>query len=122
SEIVNGVEQQRLKDGIREPAARRFPVRVALSLFARALAEDDEVRSVLSYLAARIARRTDRAVSVADLRAWLGAYPWFIAFDGLDEVPASSNRDDVLGAISDFWVEAAECNSDILVLATTRPQ
>src|ERR1700687_142428 len=41
---------------------------------------------------------------------------------GRGEVPPSSNRDDVLAAVQDFWVDAAECQADILVLATTRPQ
>ena len=49
-------------------------------------------------------------------------YPWIVVFDGLDEVPASSNRNEVITAIRDFTIEAAECDSDLLIVVTTRPQ
>jgi hypothetical protein len=42
--------------------------------------------------------------------------------DGLDEVPPSSNRRDVLSAIQEFWIDGAQLKADLLVLATTRPQ
>ena len=45
-----------------------------------------------------------------------------IIFDGLDEVPASSNRDQVLDAIKEFWLEASNANADVLAIATSRPQ
>ena len=49
-------------------------------------------------------------------------YPSIIIFDGLDEVPASSNRNQILEAIRDFWVDVGTSNADILSIATSRPQ
>jgi hypothetical protein len=106
------------------PGCRRFPVRVTLNHFARVLASSPagNQKSLISYLAERITSRTNFDVNVGDLRLWLKSYPWLLILDGLDEVPASSNRDEVLAAIQDFWIDAAESQADILVLATTRPQ
>ena len=41
---------------------------------------------------------------------------------GLDEVPSSTNRDRVLRAIQDFWIDASSINADVIAIATTRPQ
>jgi hypothetical protein len=113
-----------LADKTQLPTARRFPVRVVLSDFAKALATEQPngVTSLLSYITKRISRRTDQNVNVLAFRQWMAHYPWLLVLDGLDEVPASSNRDQVMTAIRDFWVDATECNADILVIATTRPQ
>lgn len=104
------------------PLARRFPIRVPLNAYAAALAAPNGPRGLLDYLVQRLDERTGRAVTGAIFLRWLEVYPWLIVFDGLDEVPASSNRDAVLGSITDFWVDAAMAQSDVLVVATTRPQ
>jgi hypothetical protein len=118
-DLIYGGEEQQL---LTISTARRFPLRVVLSKFGTLLASPDEadVDSVLSYLVHHIKHRVDSEITADDLRSWLKIYPWFIVFDGLDEVPASSNRNAVLDAIRDFWVDLA--GSDVLVLATTRPQ
>src|SRR5215468_10500738 len=103
------------------PKARRFPVRIILSEFANALNADHDL-SLLGFIARQIKRRTDRTVSPEDLRNWLSRYPWFLVLDGLDEVPSSTNREEVLKKVEDFWIDAAQVNADVLVLATTRPQ
>lgn len=123
-DILQLIETQCLSEGIQLPTARRFPLRIVLSDFAKELAtpEPNRVSSVLSYVAARIKKRTDEEVTPADLRLWLKNYPWVVIFDGLDEVPASSNRDDVLKAIQSFRVEINESSADVLIVATTRPQ
>ena len=77
---------------------------------------------MLGYLSRQIGNRTAFNVSADDLRRFLAVYPSVIIFDGLDEVPASSNRDQVLDAIRDFWIDASNANADILSIATTRPQ
>lgn len=49
--------------------------------------------------------------------------PWVLVLDGLDEVPASSNRQQLMQAIRDFIsIESHGADADLLVLATTRPQ
>lgn len=104
--------------------ARRFPLRVELARFAKALGSPTEtgVTSVLSYVAYLVKDRTNYDIHVEDLRQWLEEYPWLVVLDGLDEVPASSNRSQVLAAVRDFFVDISMCNGDVLVLATTRPQ
>ena len=52
----------------------------------------------------------------------MAEYPWAIILDGLDEVPASSNRIAVLDAVQDLVVDISTRNADVLILATTRPQ
>nr|VFK51124.1 MAG: hypothetical protein BECKTUN1418E_GA0071001_10053 [Candidatus Kentron sp. TUN]VFK55827.1 MAG: hypothetical protein BECKTUN1418F_GA0071002_10753 [Candidatus Kentron sp. TUN] len=103
------------------PSMARFPLRVELNQFAAALA-DEKVNSLFDYLLRHIQQRTNDEITSIDLRAWLGHYPWLIVLDGLDEVPVSSNRDQVLEAIQEFLIEAHACNADLLLVATTRPQ
>ncbi|HBL11067.1 MAG TPA: hypothetical protein DD379_06610 [Cyanobacteria bacterium UBA11162] len=123
-QALNQFESQCSTEGIELPTARRFPIRIVLSDFATALAtrKSDHINSLLAYITDRIRKRTSREVSIDDLRQWLQQYPWLIILDGLDEVPASSNRDEVLTAVQDFWIDAADSNADIMVVATTRPQ
>lgn len=127
SEIRTSLEifqDQCQKEGIELPTARRFPIRIVLNEFATALASEQtpSVNSLLSYIAERIRKKTDTNISVNDLRQWLSSYPWLIILDGLDEVPASSNRSEVLAAIRNFWIDAEDVDADIMVVATTRPQ
>ena len=112
------------EDEIEMSVVPRYPFRIVLNEFATALSNDSlpAVNSVLSYLAHLIHKTTDRRTSPDDLRNWLAQYPTVIVFDGLDEVPSSSNRDQVLAAIRDFWIDATGANADILALATSRPQ
>lgn len=49
-------------------------------------------------------------------------YPSFLVLDGLDEVPASSNRTQVLDAVREFAVDIVSGRVDMFILATTRPQ
>ena len=109
-------------DNTELPSCRRFPIRIVLNHFAKELSQRSGDRSLLSYVISRMRSRTNQDISVGDLKQWLKLYPWLLILDGLDEVPPSSNRDDLLAAIQDFWVDAAECQADILVVATTRPQ
>jgi predicted NACHT family NTPase len=87
------------------PTMPRFPVRIELNRFAAALGAG-EVSSLLGWLLALVRRRTERDLYADDLRAWLKACPWLLVLDGLDEVPATSNRKEVLDAVEDFLVDA----------------
>jgi hypothetical protein len=119
------------REAIELPRARRFPLHVVLRDYASALSRRrkaiDDGRplaelTLFSYLVDRICGRTNREVKAEDFRAWLRAYPWFVVLDGLDEVPSSSNRAEVLQSIEEFWMEVAQANADLLMVATTRPQ
>lgn len=120
-EALRDIQESSSKDGIALPSVRRFPVRIVLSHLAAELSAKT-VSSLLMYVARTIAATTAREVSADDLQTWLGAYPWIIVLDGLDEVPASSNREQLMSCISDFWSDAAQVNADVMVVATTRPQ
>lgn len=103
------------------PQHPRWPFRVILEQFADKLATG-EIVSVLDYIAFLIRKRTKRAFDQQDAEQLLAAAPWFVVFDGLDEVPAVSNRAEVLAAVNRFLLEAHEQDADLLVVATTRPQ
>jgi hypothetical protein len=121
--VVELVEEWCRRDGTQLPEIRRFPLRISLSHFAKALADEtSDTTSVMSYLTSRISVRTDTSLDPQTFRRWLGEIPWLLVLDGLDEVPPSSNRASVMDAIRDFMVEVAEADADVLVLATTRPQ
>ncbi|MBC3948259.1 NACHT domain-containing protein [Pseudomonas folii] len=108
-------------EGLSSPSVPRFPIRIELNRFASDLAKG-AASSLFNYILEMIKRRCDRELVADDLRGWLGAYPWLVALDGLDEVPASSNRSEVLQKINDFLIDSQECNSDLMVVATSRPQ
>jgi hypothetical protein len=109
--------------GLPATVAGRFPFRIVLNNFAAELSADNgEVRGVLDFVRKRIRLRTGVTMSADELRAFLRLHPAFFVFDGLDEVPPSSNRSATLAAIRDFWVEVTRENADVLVLATSRPQ
>jgi hypothetical protein len=109
------------KDALELPTARRFPVRIDLKSFAGDLAKE-RCTSLIDYIARHIDKRSGQTVDRDDLHRWLGAYPWLLVLDGLDEVPASSNRDDVLEQIQAFGAQCATRSADILIIATSRPQ
>lgn len=117
--ILKQLDKQQKNGGL--PLTRRFPIRIELRNFAHALATKPQI-TLLEYMRLDIARLGSATVSVEDLRSWLGQYPWILVLDGLDEVPASSNRSEVLREIDCLRVDAASRNSDMLIVATTRPQ
>ena len=121
---LNILQDQCEIEDLNHKVVPRFPFKLGLNDFATALSpsEPTQVNSVFSYLAHQIRKRTDTDISPNELRLFLSNYPSVIIFDGLDEVPASSNRDQVLDAIRDFWIEASNSNADILAIATSRPQ
>jgi hypothetical protein len=119
--ILRIITEGAAESGIGLPTHSRFPFRIVLEQFADALAKKT-VSSVLDYIAAVIKRRTGMPFERKDVEQLLTDTPWFVAFDGLDEVPAVSNRSEVLDAVRRFLMEARAKDADLLVIATTRPQ
>ncbi|MBO3270787.1 NACHT domain-containing protein [Hymenobacter defluvii] len=119
--ILRIIEDAATESGIGLPNHPRWPFRVILEQFADKLATG-EVTSVLEYISFLVRRRTKREFTRRDAEQLLATTPWFVAFDGLDEVPAVSNRLDVLDAVRRFLLEAQDKDADLLVIATTRPQ
>src|ERR1051326_1403642 len=111
-------------EGLKLPSTRRFPIRIQLGRFASYLAAKNTIDqgSLISYIIRLIEKRTSQTIPISDFQNWLASYPWIMVLDGLDEVPSSSNRDDILAAVRDFWIDASDCNADLMIIATTRPQ
>lgn len=120
-EACKVILEQCTEELISPPKLARFPLRIELNKFAAALA-NQKCSSLFNYILNRIKERSERDLKSEDLRKWLSNYPWILALDGLDEVPASSNRAEVLSSIQDFLIDANDCNADLLLIATSRPQ
>ena len=103
------------------PKARRLPFRVVLSEFAAYLATS-ETCSLIGFLATRMSKHNSAHVAPEEVEWILTEYPSLLVLDGLDEVPASTNRYEVLQAVSEFWVDVATAGMDVMVIATSRPQ
>ena len=119
--VMRELEKTRSENDIPKIATPRFPVNVPLTRLADSLARE-EVNSVLGYLSREIAIRSEITVEVGDLRDFMSSVPWLLVLDGLDEVPVSSNRKQVIEAINDFLLEVTEASGDVFIVATTRPQ
>ncbi|MBV2153824.1 NACHT domain-containing NTPase [Kitasatospora sp. SUK 42] len=103
------------------PRAHRWPVKIPLTHLADDLAHGRS-KSILQFIASRVADASDVNVNAQDLREWLGSFPWLVLLDGLDEVPISSNRDQVMAAVAEFMMDVEELAADVVTVATTRPQ
>ena len=111
--------------GIQRPNCERFPLLIRLKDYAAWLGKRQEVDngSVLHYFISQIRDDAEGTVSLPQLRELFKSYSWIFIFDGLDEVPASSNREELLGHISTFLTQdLTETRCDSLVICTSRPQ
>jgi hypothetical protein len=120
-EIVAEVQQHCEQSNFPRPHSIRIPFRVELSRFARSLASSEgNVKSLADYLLKQFCPSEPPPVRV--FTRWLFRFPALLILDGLDEVPASSNRPELCNAIRDFLVEATRNNANLLVHASTRPE
>jgi hypothetical protein len=101
----------------------RFPIRVDLPVYADVMqkAGADGV-SLIAFMAARLSRDVDHAITASDLRAWLASCPAIVILDGLDEVPPSGNRAQLIKSVDALWDDLTLAKADVLVVVTTRPQ
>lgn len=105
----------------RSPRIKRWPTTIVLTRFADWIAENPD-KGIINYMVERINRRGSAKIDEAALRSWVSRCPWLLILDGLDEVPRSSNRDQLMMAVGDFLRETATLDGDVVVIATTRPQ
>jgi hypothetical protein len=106
---------------IPRPNARRYPIWIDLKELAGWLATLP-ITTANPSLLRFLSNRLGDSVKDGKLGDWMKIYPWFVVFDGLDEVSPSSGRDRMLKCIQRFISEATTKDCDILVLCTTRPQ
>ncbi|MGM9475279.1 NACHT domain-containing protein [Pedobacter sp. GSP4] len=106
----------------------RLPFKIALKEYAEWInktlaAEPHGVVSVTEYLKINIKKKTGETLELAEFENLLQQMPSLFIFDGLDEVPVSSNRGDVLREIKSFTdVFLRRLEADAIIIATTRPQ
>lgn len=122
SEILDGINSASEEKSHPEVKSQRFPFRIILNRFATDLAKNESL-TITEYIRLRIEKLGSMgSVSTSSLKKWISNYPWIFVLDGLDEVPSSSNRAQVLEAIQHFLVELSVAKADAVIVATTRPQ
>jgi len=114
------------RDGLRRiglalPRYHRWPIRIDLSNYGDA-ASSIERTPLLKYIAARLSARISNQVSVSHMRKWLEVWPWALVLDGLDEVASATSREILMDHLHEFKMEAELVDSDVFIVATTRPQ
>lgn len=121
SALVQTIKARCDEDGYAWPKTPRYPFRVELNHFAKALSAntDTRVNSLSEYLRRALSKNT--LIEHKHLRSWLETYPCLLILDGLDEVPASSNRKQVIEAIQEFLNEARDLECDLQIIASSRP-
>jgi hypothetical protein len=107
--------------GVPTPASKRWAVRVELAAYGDAIAGGADI-SLLRFIAQDVSRRGGAEISGAQLAEWLKRWPWLVVLDGLDEVAALPAREQLMRQISEFLIDAAASDADLLLVATTRPQ
>jgi hypothetical protein len=124
-EAADAILSRAEQEGINLCGPARFPMHVELPKFADAIklaADRGEKLSLLRHCSNLLGRESDQALNPSDLRGWLGEYPWLVILDGLDEVPATGNRSDVVLAVNEFLDDVNQARADMLIVITTRPQ
>jgi hypothetical protein len=114
-------------DGNKQPKCYRFPIRIILSDYSEWLnnqKKDGLPCTVISYIQHRIEYRADEKFSnFGNFRIFLEKLSFLFIFDGLDEVPSTSNRSEVITEIDSFIsYELKTVSCDAVIIATTRPQ
>ncbi len=103
----------------------RIPFKVVLREYAAWLIrkKDDQNISVLYYIKERFEKIGGETLPIHILKEMLQKYAWIFFFDGLDEVPETSNRQEVLKQIHIFIsMDLREEKCDCIVIGTTRDQ
>lgn len=111
-----------------EPKWVRLPIKIILKDYAgwirdRRIDQPDNLVSVINYLQHNIRKKTSSDITTEEIEDLISNVPCFFVFDGLDEVPASSNREDVLTQIN-FFTDTIlrRVNTDSIIISTTRPK
>jgi len=110
------------------PSWNRIPIKIILKDYAGWIqdvkAENNHVTTSLTqYIVTLIAKKADITIEASELEMVICSMPSLIIFDGLDEVPVSSNREEVVQELHKFTeMVLRRMNADSIIVATTRPQ
>ena len=107
------------------PELYRIPIRIILSNYNEWITKrsnEEKPINVISYIKNELESKGD-TIDIEDIRIILQKTSLIIIFDGLDEVPASSNRNIIISEIDRFIeIDLHNQNCDAIVIITTRPQ
>jgi hypothetical protein len=106
------------------PLRPRIPIIVELKEYAQWLSEkkEFEAQGILAFLVELLSARAQTLIDTDLLRTVLSKYSWFVAFDGLDEVPSDA-KDFVAREVKRFVTQTwEEIGFDLLAVCTSRPQ
>ena len=113
-------------DGVIIPTCYRVPIRIELRLYSSWMInrqKEGKLSDLITYISSIIAEKASDKFDNETLRLYLGKYSWVFFFDGLDEVPESSNRKDIMDEIERFIEnELRQADTDAVFFATTRPE
>lgn len=124
NQILDGFAEE-IKDSYKYQIDRsRIPFKIALREYAAWVNRKKlENISIIQYMIDRIGIISGDSVSTKTIRTMLRDNAWIFFFDGLDEVPESSKRQEVLKQIHIFIsMDLKELSCDCMVIGTTRPQ
>lgn len=108
-----------------EISCQRVPFKIVLKEYAAWISrqEEDANLSVITYMRDKIKKIEGDDLSITAIRKMITQLAWIFFFDGLDEVPETSNRQEVLKQINMFIsFDLKEANCDCMIIATTRMQ
>ncbi len=113
-------------DGISLPTCRRVPIRIELRLYSSWInnrQKENKSIDLVTYISSIIADKSSQKFDNETLRLYFKKYSWAFFFDGLDEVPETSNRKELMDEINRFMeIELRQADTDALFFATTRPE
>lgn len=130
---MSGYKNSSIDDFVKEVLANksyeitccRIPFIVVLKEYAAWVRQrgNDDNKSLMQYISNKIQSIEGTCIPIEEIRKLLSELPWIFMFDGLDEVPETSNRAEVLGYIRQFVnFDLKEALADCFIINTTRPQ
>lgn len=106
------------------PSVPRVPIQIDLKDYAAWLGKRSEAdpKGVTTFISARVSKALEQSFTTGAMLKLLASRSWFIAFDGLDEVPEDVK--DLMAVEIRHFLEnvAIEQRCDIFALCTSRPQ